>query len=30
MNNEHFALPDGTYEAEIVLESVTPISFLLN
>ena len=30
MDNEHFSLPNGTYEAEIVLESVTPISFLLN
>ncbi|MBR0397429.1 MAG: hypothetical protein IJI10_04080 [Eubacterium sp.] len=23
-------LPDGTYDAEIVLESITPISFLIN
>ncbi len=30
MDNEKLPLPDGSYEAEIVLESVTPISFLLN
>ena len=24
------SLPDGAYDAEIVLESITPISFLLN
>ena len=24
------ALPDGTYDAEIVVESITPISFLIN
>ena len=24
------SLPDGTYDAEIVLESITPISFLIN
>ena len=24
------SLPDGTYEAEIVTESITPISFLIN
>lgn len=24
------ALPDGTYEAQIVTESITPISFLIN
>ena len=30
MTNEHSNLPDGVYEGEIVLEAVTPISFLLN
>ena len=30
MDNDYVALPDGTYEAELVLESTTPISFLWN
>ena len=30
MNNPHLSLRPGTYEGELVLESVTPISFLLN
>ncbi len=28
MDREDFYLPEGTYEAEVVLETVTPISFL--
>ena len=30
MENEYLGLPDGTYEAELVLESTTPIRFLWN
>ena len=30
MESEYLGLPDGTYDAELVLESTTPISFLLN
>ncbi len=30
MNNPALRLPDGTYDAELVTESTTPISFLLN
>ena len=30
MEREYLNLPDGTYEAELVLESTTPISFLWN
>ena len=30
MNNSHFSIPDGYYDAELVLESTTPISFLWN
>ena len=30
MEHEYVPLPDGTYEAELVLESTTPISFLWN
>ena len=30
MENDYLGLPDGTYDAELVLESTTPISFLWN
>ena len=30
MENEYLGLPDGTYDADLVLESTTPISFLWN
>ena len=30
MDNAYLGLPDGTYDAELVLESTTPISFLWN
>ena len=30
MNNDHYSPPDGEYDAELVLESTTPISFLWN
>ena len=30
MESEYLGLPDGTYDAELVLESTTPISFLWN
>ena len=30
MDNEYLGLPDGTYDAELILESTTPISFLWN
>ena len=30
MGNERISLPDGTYDAELVLESTTPFSFLWN
>ena len=30
MEHEYVPLPDGIYEAELVLESTTPISFLWN
>ena len=30
MENGYFPLPDGVYDAELVLESTTPISFLWN
>lgn len=30
MEKEKLGIPDGEYDAELVLESVTPISFLLN
>ena len=29
-NKNHLPLPDGSYDAELVLESTTPISFLWN
>ena len=30
LENDYLGLPDGTYDAELVLESTTPISFLWN
>ena len=30
MENDHYSPPDGEYDAELVLESTTPISFLWN
>ena len=30
MDNGYMPLPDGVYDAELVLESTTPISFLWN
>ena len=30
MENDYLGLPDGTYDAELVLEATTPISFLWN